>query len=101
MVIVSIALDDFGAGYSSLRYLKDLPFDVLKLDKSFALELHENHNQNLIQIAKLLADSMSMKFICEGLEEEWQIEKVVSLGCEIGQGFFMHKPCALSDLTNE
>ena len=98
---VSIALDDFGAGYSSLRYLKDLPFDVLKLDKSFALELHENHNQNLIQIAKLLADSMSMKFICEGLEEEWQIEKVVSLGCEIGQGFFMHKPCALTDLTNE
>tara|TARA_Y200000002_G_C22503015_1_gene588029 strand:- start:31 stop:861 length:831 start_codon:yes stop_codon:yes gene_type:complete len=98
---VSIALDDFGAGYSALRYLKDLPIDLLKLDKSFTNEMAETHNQSLIQIAKLMADSLSMEFICEGLEEEWQIEKAISLGCERGQGYFLHKPCSLEDLTNE
>lgn len=98
---VSIALDDFGAGYSALRYLKDLPIDLLKLDKSFTTEMAETHNQSLIQIAKLMADSLSMEFICEGLEEEWQIEKAISLGCERGQGYFLHKPCSLEDLTNE
>ena len=61
----------------------------------------EAHNQSLIQIAKLMADSLSMEFICEGLEEEWQIEKAISLGCERGQGYFLHKPCSLDDLNNE
>ena len=98
---VSIALDDFGAGYSALRYLKDLPVDVLKLDKSFTNELQENHNQSLFQIAKLMADSLAMEFICEGLEEDWQIEKAINLGCEIGQGFYLHKPCSLEDLNSE
>ena len=98
---VSIALDDFGAGYSALRYLKDLPIDLLKLDKSFTNEMAEAHNQSLIQIAKLMADSLSMEFICEGLEEEWQIEKAISLGCERGQGYFLHKPCSLDNLNNE
>ena len=98
---VSIALDDFGAGYSALRYLKDLPVDVLKLDKSFTSELQENHNQSLFQIAKLMADSLAMEFICEGLEEQWQIEKAINLGCEIGQGFYLHRPCSLEDLNNE
>ena len=98
---VSIALDDFGAGYSALRYLKDLPIDLLKLDKSFTNEMAEKHNQSLIQIAKLMADSLAMEFICEGLEEEWQIEKAVGLGCERGQGYFLHRPCSLKDLNNE
>ena len=98
---VSIALDDFGAGYSALRYLKDLPIDLLKLDKSFTFEMGEKHNQSLIQIAKLMADSLAMEFICEGLEEEWQIEKAVGLGCERGQGYFLHKPCSLEQLNNE
>ena len=98
---VSIALDDFGAGYSALRYLKDLPVDVLKLDKSFTFELDETHNQSLVQIAKLMADSLSMEFICEGLEEEWQVKRAISLGCEMGQGFYLHKPCSLEDLNNE
>ena len=98
---VSIALDDFGAGYSALRYLKDLPIDLLKLDKSFTFEMAEKHNQSLIQIAKLMADSLAMEFICEGLEEEWQIEKAVGLGCERGQGYFLHKPCSLEQLNNE
>ena len=48
-----------------------------------------------------MADSLSMEFICEGLEEEWQIEKAISLGCERGQGYFLHKPCSLDDLNNE
>ena len=94
-------MDDFGAGYSALRYLKDLPVDVLKLDKSFTSELQENHNQSLFQIAKLMADSLAMEFICEGLEEQWQIEKAINLGCEIGQGFYLHRPCSLEDLNNE
>ena len=98
---VSIALDDFGAGYSALRYLKDLPVDVLKLDKSFTFELEETHNQGLVQIAKLMADSLSMEFICEGLEEEWQVKRAISLGCEMGQGYYLHKPCSLEDLNNE
>ena len=98
---VSIALDDFGAGYSALRYLKDLPVDVLKLDKSFTFELEETHNQSLVQIAKLMADSLSMEFICEGLEEEWQVKRAISLGCEMGQGYYLHKPCSLEDLNNE
>ena len=50
----------------------------------------ETHNQSLIQIAKLMADSLSMEFICEGLEEEWQIEKAISLGCERGKVFFIN-----------
>ena len=97
---IKIALDDFGAGYSSLRYLKDLPVDVVKLDKMFTGDIHDPVTGKLTSFVVGVCNTLSMEMIGEGIETEEQKETMIEIGCQIGQGFLMHKPEFLTTLKN-
>ena len=89
---IKIALDDFGAGYSSLSYLKDLPVDVVKLDKLFTSGIEDPTTGRLIGFVVEVCKALSLEMIGEGIENEEQKEAMLKIGCEIGQGFLMHRP---------
>jgi len=83
---VKLAIDDFGTGYSSLNYLKRLPVDVVKLDRSFVQELDINAVDSAIVSAVInLADAIGMMAIAEGVETADQLERLTSLGCPMVQ----------------
>jgi EAL domain-containing protein (putative c-di-GMP-specific phosphodiesterase class I) len=88
---VGIALDDFGTGYSSLSYLHQYPFETLKIDRSFITELPTGDEQTqglaLVRGIQVLADSLQMKVIAEGIELESQRVALMAVGCRYGQGF--------------
>ena len=89
---IKIALDDFGAGYSSLRYLKDLPVDVVKLDKLFTSGVDDPTTGRLISFVIEVCKALNLEMIGEGIENEEQKKAMMDIGCKIGQGFLMHKP---------
>ena len=93
---VGIALDDFGTGYSSLSYLHQYPFETLKIDRSFITELprddEETQGLALVRAIQVLADSLQMKVIAEGIEEESQRQALLRVGCRYGQGFLFATP---------
>ncbi|MHB1058776.1 MAG: bifunctional diguanylate cyclase/phosphodiesterase [Rhodanobacter sp.] len=93
---VGIALDDFGTGYSSLSYLHQYPFETLKIDRSFITELPpgdaETQGLALVRAIQVLADSLRMKVIAEGIEEESQRQALLRVGCRYGQGFLFATP---------
>ena len=97
---IKIALDDFGAGYSSLRYLKDLPVDVVKLDKMFTGNIQDPVTGKLTSFVVEVCNTLSMEMIGEGIETEEQKQAMIEIGCQIGQGFLMHKPEFLTSLKN-
>ena len=92
---VAIVLDDFGTGYSSLSYLHQYPFETLKIDRSFITELPADDEQTpalaLVRTIQVLADSLNMRVIAEGIEEEWQRRALLSIGCRYGQGYLFAK----------
>ncbi len=90
---VRLAIDDFGTGYSSLNYLKRLPVDVVKLDRSFIQELDINAVDSAIVSAVInLADAIGMMAIAEGVETADQLERLTSLGCPMVQGYLLARP---------
>ena len=90
---VGLACDDFGTGFSSLSSLRDFPFDTLKLDRSFiALEDFDERNGKIITSITTLAHSLGMTVVGEGIETQAQIDRLASLGCELGQGFLISEP---------
>ena len=90
---VAISLDDFGAGYSGLGYLRSIQFDKVKIDKSFIREMaSRGESLAIIQAAVGLATSLGISTTAEGLETEEQLREVVIEGCIEGQGFFFSKP---------
>jgi diguanylate cyclase (GGDEF)-like protein len=96
---ISIAIDDFGVGYSSLSHLKILPLDKIKIDKSFINNIVNNKgDQTLVQAVLLIAETLKLEVIAEGVENEEQLNKLIELGCNIYQGFYFEKPCNIIDL---
>ena len=90
---VRIALDDFGTGYSSLTWLKSLPADIVKLDRSFVAGLAEDPRKaSIIQAVLWLARSLSMSSIAEGVEEPADWEALRAAGCPAVQGYLFSKP---------
>ncbi|MEG0641664.1 MAG: GGDEF domain-containing phosphodiesterase [Clostridium sp.] len=93
----TVSMDDFGSGYSSLNMLKDIPVDVLKLDKNF---LHENSNNDrgkiIISNIITMAKQLDMKVICEGVELESQANFLEEMGCDAAQGFFFDRPMPIN-----
>ncbi|MDK8181299.1 EAL domain-containing protein [Paenibacillus sp. UMB4589-SE434] len=90
---VKILIDDFGTGYSSLSVLRHLPVDFLKIDRSFTQEL--TTAISAASIVKLIIDighSMNLQVICEGIENQEEFKLLLHYGCEIGQGFYFHRP---------
>ncbi|MDB1932193.1 EAL domain-containing protein [Clostridium tertium] len=89
----SIALDDFGTGYSSLNHLTKLPIDVLKIDRSFVIDMAENDKsryivENIIQ----LSHKLGMTVVAEGVEEKEQVDYLRGIECDTVQGFYYSKP---------
>lgn len=90
---VRIAIDDFGTGYSSLSYLHRLPFDVLKIDRSFVSNMHE-HKRSLEITSTIvnLAKSLNKTVLAEGVETRAQLELLRQLKCDAIQGFYISRP---------
>ncbi len=90
---ISIALDDFGSGFSSLNYLKNLPVDNLKLDRSFIHELPYSDEGKTITASLIkLAHDLNMKVIAEGVENNQQLDLLLEQGCDYIQGYFFYYP---------
>lgn len=90
---ISIAMDDFGTGYSSLSYLKQLPINVLKIDRSFIEKLSQNEADNAIFMAILtMANALHLEVVAEGIETQLQLDYLVENHCQIGQGFLLSRP---------
>ena len=86
---VRLAIDDFGTGYSSLTYLKQLPIDVLKIDRSFVDGLGTDPNDtSIVRMILSLASALDLTAIAEGVETEIQLDALREYGCELGQGYF-------------
>ncbi|MGZ4968773.1 MAG: EAL domain-containing protein [Methylobacter sp.] len=99
---VVLAMDDFGTGYSSLSYLKNLPFDQIKIDKSFMENIMENNNDAyIIHSVITLGKLMQIAVIAEGVEDIEQDELLKSLGCTVFQGYLFGKPLPVEELENQ
>ncbi len=94
-----VSIDDFGTGYSSLNMLKDLPVDVLKIDRSFLTENADEHESASIIIGCVvsLAAALEIRTICEGIETKEQAVLLTKLGCNMAQGFFFARPMPVAD----
>jgi diguanylate cyclase (GGDEF)-like protein len=95
---ISIALDDFGVGYSSLAYLTKFPFDKVKIDKSFIDALDRTETSAVISSIVELAKSLNLAIIAEGIETDDQRKRIRSLGIKFGQGFLFAEPVPLNRL---
>jgi EAL domain-containing protein (putative c-di-GMP-specific phosphodiesterase class I) len=90
---VTLALDDFGTGYSSLASLHQFPVDVVKIDRSFTSQVDTSlHHRVLIQATVMVARSLGMSTVVEGIETEAQAALVQELGCNKGQGYLFSRP---------
>jgi len=90
---VKIAVDDFGTGYSSLNYIRRFPVDILKVDKSFVDGVNEGGEVSALTAAIIeLAAILRLRPVAEGIERADQLEKLLALRCDLGQGFYFAKP---------
>ena len=88
-----ISLDDFGTGYSSLLHLQTLPFDELKVDRSFVKSMiHRRESRKIVAAVVGLGQSLGLRTLAEGIENQEQAESMLWLGCELGQGYFYGHP---------
>jgi diguanylate cyclase (GGDEF)-like protein/PAS domain S-box-containing protein len=91
---VQIALDDFGIGYSSLRYADDLPVDVLKVDRSFVSGITEAEPTPVLEAIVALGRRLGVHTVAEGIENPNQITALKAIGCDLGQGYWFSPPLA-------
>ena len=90
---IRLALDDFGTGFSSLSHLRSLPFDIIKIDRSFVSNIQaKRESVAIIRAVTTLAGALSVPVCVEGIEDEAAYDAVVMLGCAIGQGWYFGKP---------
>jgi diguanylate cyclase (GGDEF)-like protein len=96
---VRIALDDFGTGYSSLAYVRRLPLDVIKIDRSFVMGLSlDDSDSEVIRTILAFAQSLGLDTVAEGVESERVATELRALGCSIGQGYLFSKPLTATSM---
>ena len=96
---VELAIDDFGTGYSSLAYLKRLPVDELKIDKSFVMNMeHDAEDAKIVRSTIDLGHNMGLRVVAEGIETEAAWLLLARMGCDQGQGYLMSKPMPAEQL---
>ena len=97
---VKISIDDFGTGFSSLNFLKQLPIDQLKIDRSFiSKNVDARSDASIPKMIIQLCASLGLTVIAEGVEELNQAQTLMSLGCPLAQGFYYSKPLETLKLT--
>jgi EAL domain-containing protein (putative c-di-GMP-specific phosphodiesterase class I) len=95
---VRIAIDDFGTGYSSLAYLRRLPIDVIKVDKSFVMDADKNEGDaEIIRTILALGKTLKLHVVAEGVETDAQARLLEAAGCDIFQGFLFSRPMPAAD----
>jgi diguanylate cyclase (GGDEF)-like protein/PAS domain S-box-containing protein len=96
---VRLSLDDFGTGYSSLSSLRQFPFDMLKIDRSFLLDADSRRSDEIVRTVSALARSLGMSVTVEGLETQDQVDRMRILGVDYAQGFFFARPLDVQAAT--
>jgi diguanylate cyclase len=96
---VKLSLDDFGTGHSSLSYLKRLPLDEVKIDRSFVMGMTEDDNDAAIVRTTIdLARNLGLDVVAEGVESETILRNLSDLSCDIAQGFYLSRPLPAAEL---
>ncbi|MBI3606799.1 MAG: EAL domain-containing protein [Nitrospirae bacterium] len=94
-----LSIDDFGTGFSSLAYLKRLPVDAIKIDKSFVMGMATDESDSMIVRSTIgLAHNLGRTVIAEGVETAVIFKQLSEMGCDVGQGYYMSRPIPLSEL---
>ena len=97
---VRVAIDDFGSGYASFTHLKQLPVDVLKIDRSFVQNLGSNDEDDaIVRSAIDLAHNLNVLVVAEGVENEESLGRLAALGCDMAQGYSLSRPVPADELT--
>jgi EAL domain-containing protein (putative c-di-GMP-specific phosphodiesterase class I) len=97
---VRIAIDDYGTGLSTLEYLKKIPANEIKIDQSFVKGIVDNRSDRLmVQSTIGLAHSLDRKVVAEGVEQRDLLDLLITMGCDIAQGFAIGRPMGLESLT--
>jgi len=97
---VHIALDDFGTGYASMAYLKEFPFDTVKIDRSFVRDIPEDKEDAAIVTAMIhLSQALNLSIVAEGIETESQKEFLAQNACAYGQGYLWSKPVSAEEFA--
>ena len=97
---VRVAVDDFGTGYSSLAYLRRLPIDVLKIDRSFVMDADKNSDDaEIVRTILALGKSLKLQVVAEGVETPAQAQLLAEHGCDVFQGYLFARPCAAADIV--
>jgi diguanylate cyclase (GGDEF)-like protein len=90
---IRLALDDFGTGFSSLSHLRTLPFDVIKIDRSFISTIRrDRESAAIVRAVTTLATALNVPVTVEGIEDAATCEAVIAMGCKVGQGWYFGKP---------
>lgn len=98
---IRVALDDFGAGFSSFNHLEKLPIDIVKLDRKMLRDIPRNPKSCAIFEAMLnLLETLGLEVIVEGIENKEQLDYLLNLKCETGQGFLFSKPMPIKEFVN-
>ena len=95
---ILLAIDDFGTGYSSLSYLHRFPFDTLKIDRAFVVNMVKDEaSKKLVHAIAGMAIDLELDIVAEGIEEQHEFDTLAGFGCHYGQGFFMARPSPISN----
>ena len=98
---VKIAIDDFGTGYSSLDYLRRLPLDYIKIDRSFTLDIGRSESaEELIRVMIAIAHTLDLQVVAEGIETHAQLQFLQAHGCDHGQGYLFSRPVSLAEAAS-
>jgi diguanylate cyclase (GGDEF)-like protein len=95
---VRIAMDDFGTGYSALSYLRNFPFDKIKIDRSFINGLGQRDSEAIVELITKLGVKLEMSTVAEGVETVEQLERLRQLGCTEAQGYLFSRPVPAADI---
>jgi EAL domain-containing protein (putative c-di-GMP-specific phosphodiesterase class I) len=99
---ILLSLDDFGIGYSSLSCISKLPFDILKIDRSFIIDIDTNvQNKKIINMIVNLAKSLGLKIVVEGIETESQYTILKDMVCDAFQGYYFSKPLTVEEFQKK
>lgn len=99
---VRISIDDFGTSYSSLQYLRDLPIDELKIDRSFMSDIEwDVDSRKIVEMIIMLAHQLKLTIVAEGVETKGQLQFLKEMNCDRVQGYFFSKPIPLEEIIRK